>query len=95
MFDIFKKNAKIVLADGTEFCGTSIGAKGTTIGEVVFTTSMTGYLETLTDASYFGQIVLQTFPLIGNYKINSTDYEGKKPNLFGYIVKDLCNNPSN
>ena len=95
MFDIFKKNAKIVLADGTEFCGTSIGAKGTTIGEVVFTTSMTGYLETLTDASYFGQLVLQTFPLIGNYKINSTDYEGKKPNLFGYIVKDLCNNPSN
>ena len=95
MFTNSKKTAKIVLANGVEFCGTSIGAKGTTIGELVFTTSMTGYLETLTDASYFGQIVLQTFPLIGNYGINLKDYEGKKPHLFGYIVKELCNNPSN
>lgn len=95
MFTNSEKAAKIVLADGTEFCGTSIGAKGTTIGELVFTTSMTGYLETLTDASYLGQIVLQTFPLIGNYKLNLKDSEGENPHLFGYIVKNLHQTPSN
>ena len=58
--------AFLILADGSVFKGTSIGAKGETIGETVFTTGMTGYLETLTDPSYYGQIITQTFPLIGN-----------------------------
>ena len=57
--------AWLILADGTVYEGTSIGAEGTSIGETVFTTGMTGYIETLTDPSYYGQIVTQTFPLIG------------------------------
>ena len=95
MFTIHKKNAKLILSDGTQYEGVSIGAKGTVFGEIVFNTSMTGYIETLTDASYFGQIVLQTYPLIGNYGVNVNDAEGKKPQLSGYVVKSCCNNPSN
>ena len=67
--------AFLVLADGTVYEGQSIGAKGISIGETVFTTGMTGYLETLTDPSYFGQIVTQTFPLIGNYGVIPEDFE--------------------
>ena len=67
--------AFLILADGTVFEGKSIGARGKTIGETVFTTGMTGYLETLTDPSYFGQIVTQTFPLIGNYGVIPSDAE--------------------
>ena len=70
--------AYLILADGTVFEGSAIGAKGRTIGETVFTTGMTGYMETLTDPSYFGQIVTQTFPLIGNYGVESADMESKK-----------------
>lgn len=95
MFTNSKKNAKLILSDGTKFEGKSLGKKGTTIGEIVFTTSMTGYLETLTDPSYYGQIVMQTFPLIGNYGVNFSDAEGEKPKLFGYIVKECCKTPSN
>ena len=64
------------------------------VGELVFTTGMTGYLETLTDPSYAGQIILQTFPMIGNYGVISSDFEGK---CFarGYVVRELCNMPSN
>lgn len=87
--------AFLVLADGTIFEGQSIGAKGSSIGETVFTTGMTGYLETLTDPSYFGQIVTQTFPLIGNYGIIPEDYESKKSWVRGYIVRELCDLPSN
>ena len=67
--------AYLILADGTTFPGYSLGARGTTIGEVVFTTGMTGYQETLTDPNYYGQIVTQTFPLIGNYGTNEFDVE--------------------
>ena len=95
MFTNFKKTAKIVLSDGTEYYGKSVGVKGTIIGEVVFNTSMTGYLETLTDASYYGQIVMQTFPLIGNYGVNFSDYEGKSSKVAGYVVKSLSENISN
>ena len=70
--------AYLILADGTVFEGNSIGAQGKTIGEVVFTTGMTGYLETLTDPSYFGQIVTQTFPLIGNYGVIPEDFESAR-----------------
>ena len=75
--------------------GKSFGAEGTVVAELVFTTAMTGYLETLTDPSYYGQIVLQTFPLIGNYGIIREDFESAKPALRGYIVKDPCDHPSN
>ena len=87
--------AYLILADGTVFEGTSIGAEGKTIGETVFTTGMTGYVETLTDPSYFGQIVTQTFPLIGNYGVESGDFESKKSWVRGYIVRELCDKPSN
>ncbi|MBQ7158975.1 MAG: carbamoyl phosphate synthase small subunit [Treponema sp.] len=89
------KKAYLILADGTVFEGNSIGASGRVIGETVFTTGMTGYLETLTDPSYFGQIVTQTFPLIGNYGVISEDYESKKSWVRGYIVRELCEKPSN
>ena len=87
--------AYLILADGTVFEGTSIGATGSTIGETVFTTGMTGYLETLTDPSYYGQIVTQTFPLIGNYGVIPEDYESRKSFVRGYIARELCDLPSN
>ncbi len=87
--------AYLILADGTVFEGTSIGAKGSTIGETVFTTGMTGYLETLTDPSYYGQIVTQTFPLIGNYGVIPSDFESSYSFVKGYIVRELCDQPSN
>ena len=87
--------AFLILADGTVFEGTSIGAKDKTIGEVVFTTGMTGYLETLTDPSYYGQIVTQTFPLIGNYGVIPEDFESAKSCVQGYIVREMCDGPSN
>ena len=87
--------AYLILADGTVFEGNSIGVQGKTIGEVVFTTGMTGYLETLTDPSYFGQIVTQTFPLIGNYGVIPEDFESARSWVRGYIVRELCDGPSN
>ncbi len=89
------KKAYLVLADGTVFEGSAIGAPGKTLGETVFTTGMTGYLETLTDPSYYGQIVTQTFPLIGNYGVIPEDYESRKCFVRGYIVRELCDLPSN
>lgn len=87
--------AYLILADGSVFEGMSIGVEGKTIGETVFTTGMTGYVETLTDPSYYGQIVTQTFPLIGNYGIEKEDFESKKSFVSGYIVRELCHEPSN
>ena len=87
--------AFLVLADGTVFEGKSIGASGSTIGETVFTTGMTGYIETLTDPSYYGQIVTQTFPLIGNYGVIPEDFESRKSFVRGYVVRELCDLPSN
>ena len=89
------RRAVLLLADGTTFEGLSFGAEGTTIGEVVFTTGMTGYQETLTDPSYYGQIVTQTFPLIGNYGVNSEDVESARSYVRGYIVREWCEAPSN
>lgn len=79
--------------EGKSF-GAPLGAEGVT-GEVVFTTGMTGYLETITDPSYYGQIVVQTFPLIGNYGVIPSDFESEKPHLSAYIVKEWCRTPSN
>ena len=94
LFNMGKK-AYLMLADGQVFEGRSFGAEGTVIGEVVFTTGLTGYQETLTDPSYYGQIVTQTFPLIGNYGVNSQDNESAKSYVTGYIVREWCNAPSN
>ncbi len=89
------KNAYLTLENGKVFKAKSFGYEKEVTGEVVFTTAMTGYIETLTDPSYFGQIVTQTFPLIGNYGIISSDFESKKPCLRAYIVKNWCDHPSN
>jgi carbamoyl-phosphate synthase small subunit len=87
--------AYLVLENGMVFEGASFGAQGEITGEIVFTTGMTGYLETLTDPSYYGQIVLQTFPLIGNYGIIPADFESPAVCARAYIVKHPCRNPSN
>src|SRR5688572_24244454 len=81
--------AKLGLEDGTVFTGTGFGAAGTTEGEVVFNTSMTGYQEILTDPSYKGQIVTMTYPLIGNYGINRQDVESRRPHVAGFVIKEL------
>jgi carbamoyl-phosphate synthase small subunit len=87
--------AYLVLQNGKVFEGFSFGSQLETVGEVVFTTGMTGYIETLTDPSYYGQIILQTFPLIGNYGIIPSDFESKKIHAKGYIAKHPCPTPSN
>ena len=89
------QKAYLILENGTIFEGKSFGAAGEAIGEIVFTTAMTGYLETLTDPSYYGQIVVQTFPLIGNYGVIPEDFESECPHVKAYIVRDWCQEPSN
>lgn len=86
--------AYLLLGNGMYFEGERIGAEVDCIGELVFTTGMTGYLETLTDPSYAGQIVIQTFPMIGNYGTIPADFEGKSA-LRGYVVRECCDAPSN
>ena len=88
-------NAYLLLANGQVLTGKSIGQTGTTIGEVVFATGMVGFQETLTDPSYYGQIISQTYPLIGNYGMNDQDYESDKIWAKGYIVRQACQTPSN
>ena len=87
--------AFLILEDGTVFTGTSIGSTREVISEIVFNTSMTGYLEVLTDPSYAGQAVVMTYPLIGNYGICYEDMESDRPWLDGYIVRELSRMPSN
>lgn len=87
--------AFLILEDGTVFTGTSIGAAKEVIREIVFNTSMTGYLEVLTDPSYAGQAVVMTYPLIGNYGICHEDMESARPWVDGYIVRELSRMPSN
>jgi len=82
--------AKLALEDGTVFTGQAFGAQGTSEGEVVFNTAMTGYQEILTDPSYKGQIVTMTYPLIGNYGVNPADVESKTPHVAGFIIKELA-----
>ena len=89
------QTAYLILENGMVFMGKHFGADGDVIGEIVFTTGMTGYLETLTDQSYHGQIVLQTFPLIGNYGIIPADFESAAIEATAYIVKHWCQEPSN
>ena len=88
------KRAFLVLEDGSIYEGYSFGAEGTTYGEVVFNTSMSGYQEMLTDPSFAGQIVVPTYPLIGNYGINEADFESKQIQVRGFIVREYCPTPS-
>lgn len=85
----------LILEDGSVYRGTAFGSDNFQIGELVFNTSMTGYQEILTDNSYCGQIVMMTYPLIGNYGINRDDNESMGPCVFGFVVKDYCEFPSN
>ncbi|MFR8409815.1 MAG: carbamoyl phosphate synthase small subunit, partial [Faecalibacterium prausnitzii] len=88
-------NAYLLLANGMVFAGQSVGAQGVTVGEVVFATGMVGFQETLTDPSYYGQIITQTYPLIGNYGMNKDDMESDRIWAKGYIVREACTTPSN
>ncbi|SHE35034.1 carbamoyl-phosphate synthase small subunit [Desulforamulus putei DSM 12395] len=87
--------AYLALEDGTVFTGKAFGATGEQWGEVVFNTGMTGYQEVLTDPSYCGQIVVMTYPLIGNYGINKDDFEARSSFVRGFVVKEACDRPSN
>lgn len=87
--------AILALADGKIFEGEAFGASGEAEGEVVFNTSMSGYQEILTDPSYCSQVVVMTYPLIGNYGVNSEDFESERPFLKGFIIKELSGIPSN
>jgi carbamoyl-phosphate synthase small subunit len=89
------KQALIVLEDGRTFHGESFGADGTSVGEICFNTSMTGYQEVLTDPSYRGQIVTMTYPLIGNYGVNMLDSESREPHVRGFVVGELSSITSN
>lgn len=89
------KPALLVLSDGTVYHGWSFGATGTTIGEVVFNTGMTGYQEVLTDPSYCGQIVTFTYPELGNTGVNPEDDESSHPQVAGAIARNICHRPSN
>jgi carbamoyl-phosphate synthase small subunit len=88
------KQARLVLADGSIFEGTSFGSETNAFGEVVFNTSMTGYQEMLTDPSYAGQIVIPTYPLIGNYGINQQDDESQRIQVSGFAVREECLEPN-
>ena len=88
------KKGYLILQDGQVFEGVRFGAETDTVGELVFTTGMCGYIETLTDPSYAGQIVMQTYPLIGNYGIIREDFEGACC-VRGYVVREWCDAPSN
>ncbi len=87
--------AQLILENGVRFTGEMFGACKDITGEIVFTTNMTGYQETLTDPSYCGQIVVMTFPLIGNYGINLDDGEAEHPHLNAFVVREKCSFPSN
>ena len=89
------KPVYLVLENGTVFKGESFGYEAETVGEAVFTTGMTGYMATLTDQGYAGQLVVQTFPLIGNYGVVSHECDSKGTSPKAYIVRELCQEPSN
>jgi carbamoyl-phosphate synthase small subunit len=92
---VIRLKAILLLEDGTVFEGEGFGAEGICVGEVVFQTGMTGYQEVLTDPSYCGQIVTMTYPLIGNYGTNTDDMESSRPSVKGFVVREVCDTPSN
>jgi len=87
--------AYLILENGTVFCGEHFGAEAEETGEIVFSTSMGSYIEALTDPCYYGQILVQTYPLIGNYGMIYSDMESEKIYAKGYIVREICDTPSN
>ena len=87
--------AYLILENGKVFEGTSFGKIGKTVGEVVFNTGMVGYLETITDKNNCGQIVVQTFPMVGNYGVISEDFQSEGAKVAGYVVREMCDKPSN
>ncbi len=91
----YKRDAVLILKDGSVFYGRFVGYKGETWGEVVFNTGMTGYQEILTDPSYHKQIVVMTYPHIGNYGINNNDIESDSPKVAGFVMREICDYPSN
>ena len=95
IFTMDRVKAQLILENGAKFTGLAFGDIHDVVGEVVFTTGMTGYQETLTDPSFAGQIVTMTYPLIGNYGLNFEDMESKKPALRGFIVRECCDYPNN
>jgi carbamoyl-phosphate synthase small subunit len=86
--------AYLLLEDGRRFDGAAMGAPGVALGEVVFNTAMSGYQEVLTDPSYTGQLVTMTYPLIGNYGVNTEDEESESPTVAGFIVREIARRPS-
>lgn len=92
---VLDRSAYLLLEDGRRFDGASLGAKEVAFGEVVFNTSMTGYQEVLTDPSYTGQLVTMTYPLIGNYGVNSEDRESPVPQVSGFVVREASRMESN
>jgi carbamoyl-phosphate synthase small subunit len=89
------RSAYLLLEDGRQFWGEAMGAPGSSLGEVVFNTAMTGYQEVLTDPSYAGQIVVMTYPMIGNYGVNAQDMESSRVQVAGFVVRDLSPQFSN
>ena len=88
-----EKKALLVLRDGSCFRGSGFGAEATSVGELVFNTGFCGYQEALTDPSYAGQILTLTYPLVGNYGVNSEDFESEKVQVGGFVVREVCNEP--
>lgn len=86
--------AVLGLEDGTSVVGTGFGTEGTAVGELVFSTQMTGYMEALTDPSYYGQILMFTFPLIGNYGVDSMNFQARRVWAGGCITREICRNPT-
>ena len=90
-----KKKVYLTLQNGKSLQGYAFGADGEVSGELVFSTGMVGYIETLTDPCNYGQIVVQTFPLIGNYGMIHADVESEKAWASAYVVREICDQPSN
>lgn len=89
------KKRKLILEDGSVYEGIAFGSDRYQVGELVFTTGMSGYQEVLSDLSYCGQIVMMTYPMIGNYGVNRDDFESLDPAVFGFVVRECCETPSN
>lgn len=89
------KKRLLILEDGSVYSGNAFGADNYQVGELVFNTGMSGYQEVLSDLSYCGQIVMMTYPMIGNYGINRDDFESLDPAVFGFVVRECCEKPSN
>ena len=89
------KKRRLILEDGSVYEGIAFGADNYRMGELIFQTGMSGYQEIISDLSYYGQIVMMTYPAMGNCGINRDDFESISPMVFGFVVKEYCEQPSN